>query len=82
MFFYKKSLHFQNVMGLNNRTRVGLASLTLARLGLPRLSFALLGLAMMGMAWVGSSWHRWTQFTLACLGLAPLRYARVLVISG
>ena len=41
-------------MGLNNRTRVGLALLTLARLGLPRLSFALLGLAMMGLARVGT----------------------------
>ena len=69
-------------MGLNNRTRVGLALLTLVRLGLPRLSFALLDLAMMGMARVGSGWHRWTRVTLACLGLAPLHYARVLVISG
>ena len=81
MFFYKKSLHFQNVMGLNNRTGVGLASLTLARLGLARLGFALLGLAMMDSARVGLGWHRWTRVSLACLGLAPLCYARVLVIS-
>ena len=62
MFSYKKSLHFQNVMGLNNRTGVSLALLTLARLGLARL-----GLAMMGSARVGSGWHKWTQVSLAWL---------------
>ena len=70
MFFYKKSLHFQNVMGLNNRTRVGLASLTLARLGLARLDFALLGLAMMGLARVGTG-----GLESAWLASAWLRYA-------
>ena len=63
-------------MGLNNRTGIGLAWLTLARLG-----FALLGLEMMGSARVGLSSHRWIRVSLACLGLAPLCYARVLVIS-
>ena len=72
MFFYKKSLHFQNVIGLNNRTRVGLASLTLARLGLPRLSFALLGLAMMGLARLGLP-----RLSFALLGLAMMGLARV-----
>ena len=57
MSFYKKSLDFQNVMGLNNRSAVGLASLTLARLGLARLGFALLSLTMMGSAQVGLGWH-------------------------